>query len=244
MFDVYWQGTALALFIGCVLQTALGFGMAIVAAPIIMLFAPQYVPSVITIVALFLSVQNATNLRSDIQWKFMLPAYITRVPGTVIGVALVALMPTFILQLIITLMVFVAIFVTIFIKPFNSTVLNMSVASFFSGIAGSATSIGGPPMAIVMQHGKSNHTRANLSGYFVFACFTSLVGYQLAGLMDSHLWITGLTLTPIAFIAFYIGKKLRIYTEKYFRQLLLIVCIFSASIAMLGVVQHFIQFTE
>ncbi|MDX1475526.1 MAG: sulfite exporter TauE/SafE family protein, partial [Reinekea sp.] len=61
MFDLYWWLAAGALFMGCAVQTALGFGMAVIAAPIIVLFRPEWVPVIMTIVALVLSVQNALS---------------------------------------------------------------------------------------------------------------------------------------------------------------------------------------
>ena len=50
---------ALIIFIGSFVQSAIGFGLAIVAAPFLFLLSPDYVPAPITLVALVLSVANA-----------------------------------------------------------------------------------------------------------------------------------------------------------------------------------------
>jgi len=238
MFDVFWWITAIALFFGCAIQTALGFGMAVVAAPVIVLYRPEWVPIILTIVALILSVQNAWNQRSGIEWKHISPAMLSRLPGGIIGAWILTLLPVQLLQIFVAGMVFIAIFVTAFAKPFPATVKNLTIAGFISGIAGTTTSIGGPPMALVMQHGSSHNTRANLSVYFAYSCVTSLITYQVIGLMSTELWIAGLSFVPVAFLGYFIGRSARDLVDLHFRPILLTVCSFSAAVALYGAVFH------
>ena len=53
------------IFLGSYVQTAIGFGLAIVAAPLLILWAPEYVPAPICLVALFISLMNAMNRLSQ-----------------------------------------------------------------------------------------------------------------------------------------------------------------------------------
>ena len=48
----------LIIFIGSFVQSAIGFGLAIVSVPFLFLLSPDYVPAPITLVALVLSVAN------------------------------------------------------------------------------------------------------------------------------------------------------------------------------------------
>ena len=236
MFDLAWWVTALALFLGCAVQTALGFGMAVVAAPIIILFRPEWVPIIITVVALSLSIQNSWNQRSGIEWKFIRPAMIWRIPGTLIGAWVLTQLPTQTLQLAVAGMVFIAIFVTIFAKPFPATSRNLGLAGFLSGIAGTTTSIGGPPLALVMQHGDSHNTRANLSVFFVYSCTISLISYQSLGLLSLELWIASFSFIPFGLVGFYCGKYARGWVDTRYRPILLFICSFSAVVALIGAV--------
>lgn len=236
MFDLYWWMAAVALLFGCLIQTALGFGMAVIAAPIIVLFRPEWVPIVLTIVALILSLQNTWNQRHGIQWRHISPAMISRLPGTLVGAWVLSIMPIEMLQVAVAAMVFVAIFVTAFARPFPATVSNLSIAGFFSGIAGTTTSIGGPPMALVMQHAASHHTRANLSVYFAYSCTTSLISYQLIGIMTKELWLIGLSFVPFALAGYLIGIHARGWVDQRFRPLLLVLCSVSALIALWGAI--------
>ncbi|MCY7296674.1 sulfite exporter TauE/SafE family protein [Alteromonas sp. a30] len=235
VIDSTWYWAALALLAGCTIQTAVGFGMALIAAPIIVMVNPLWVPYVLTVTALVLSVSNAWNQRHDIQWQQLVPPMITRIPGTVFGTWILALIAMQWLQVIVAGMVLLTIFVTMRIKPFASTPVNMGIAGFVSGITGTTTSIGGPPMALVMQHSEGKHARANLSIYFVFSCIMSLIGYMWAGLMSQEQWVVSLTMVPVAYLGFYLGKLLRPWVDNRFRPVLLLTCGGSAVVALLNV---------
>lgn len=55
------------IFLGSFVQTAIGFGLAIVSAPILIIIAPQYVPAPICLVALFISLLNSLKHRNSIE---------------------------------------------------------------------------------------------------------------------------------------------------------------------------------
>ncbi len=238
MFDTIWWISASVLFIGCAVQTALGFGMAIIAAPIIVIFRPEWVPAILTIIAFFVSGQNALSQRVHIQWQSILPPMISRIPGTFIGAWILTQVPAQGLQLMVAGMVFIAIFITAFAKPFAATRRNLSVAGFISGFTGSTTSIGGPPMALVMQHGKSHNTRANLSVYFTYGCVLSLASYQLLGIMTADIWLAGLSFIPVAIAGYIVGSFGRGWVDSRFRPILLVICSISALVALYGALTH------
>ena len=236
MFDLVWLLSAAALLLGCTVQTAVGFGMALIAAPIIVVLNPLWVPYVLTVTALSVSVGNTWNQRHHVQWKQIIPPMLSRIPGTALGTWILLNLDTQWLQMTVAGMVLLAIVVTVKLKPFASTPFNMSIAGFISGITGTTTSIGGPPMALVMQHSAGHHARANLSAYFVYSCVVALIGYMVVGLMTTDLWIQSATMVPVAYLGFFIGKRLRPWVDNRFRPILLALCALSAAIALLNAV--------
>lgn len=56
----------LLVFIGSFVQTAIGFGLAVVASPLLFLVSPDYVPAPICLVALYISLLNAMKHRESI----------------------------------------------------------------------------------------------------------------------------------------------------------------------------------
>lgn len=237
-FDTIWLICALALFVGCTIQAAVGFGMALIAAPVLVIVKPEWVPYILTVAALFVSLSGAWQQRHAIQWRAMSAAFITRLPGTVVGTWLLVVMSVHSLQIAVSVMVLLTIFVTLLLKPFPTNAINLGVAGFLSGITGTTTSIGGPPIALVMQHGSAVTARANLSIFFVYSCLISLVGYQMAGLMDTTTWLVGASMIPVALTGFWAGKQLQRHVDNRFRPILLIVCSLSASFALINALRN------
>ena len=73
------------IFVGAYIQTALGFGLAIVAAPILFFLDPLYVPAPITISALTLSLVMAARHWDSISFSGLKFAILGRIPGTIAG---------------------------------------------------------------------------------------------------------------------------------------------------------------
>ena len=235
IFDNAWFIAAAALFVGAWVQTAVGFGLAVVAAPIIVLVSPLWVPVVLTMSALWLSAVNAWDQRQHLQTKAMVTPMVTRIPGTILGVWLLTQMSVTALQIIVSSMVLLAVVVTYWAPHYPASRLNLGVAGAISGLTGSTTAIGGPPMAIVMQHGDPRETRANLSLYFTYSCIISLVGYYWAGLLNFELLIESLSFAPIILLGYFIGVKTRyLINPKSFRSILMFICLLAGLSALIG----------
>lgn len=230
--DIYWFICAAALLIGCTLQAAIGFGMALISAPIIVMVKPQWVPYIMAVMALTVSLNTVRDQFSDIQWRNMLSPMIARIPGTILGTWLLVVMSLQHLQIAVALMVMLSVFITMRLKPFPATNTNLGIAGFVSGITGTTTSIGGPPIALVMQHSAGATARANLSLFFVYSCIISIAGYHMAGLMTPQTWLVGLSLAPIAFVGFWLGKRVQKFVDNRFRPILLTMCTLSALTAL------------
>ena len=157
---------------------------------------------------------------------------LARIPGTILGTWLLVVMSLQHLQIAVALMVMVSVLVTMRLKPFPATSTNLGIAGFVSGVTGTTTSIGGPPIALVMQHSSGATARANLSLFFVYSCIISIAGYHIAGLMTLHTWLVGFSLVPMAFIGFWLGKRIQKFVDNRFRPILLIMCTLSAMTAL------------
>ncbi|WP_086930886.1 sulfite exporter TauE/SafE family protein [Agarilytica rhodophyticola] len=236
-----WCLTAFVLFLGCWLQTALGFGMAVIAAPIVILINPSWVPYVLTWIALVISATNAWNLRRNIHFKGMLPAFVMRLPGTALGAYALAHIAAVWLHVVVTLCVLIAVIISVVSIRFEATKNRLAVAGFASGFMGTTTSIGGPPMALVMQYSEPDTMRANLSLYFTYSCILSLASYFIGGLIDPHLTLVCLSFVPSALLGFWAGAKTRpMISLGLFRPLLLASCGIASLISLVGIVITFI----
>ncbi len=232
-----WLLSAAILLVGCCIQTAMGFGMAVLAAPIIMLIEPTWVPYVLTSTALFLSVINACHQRKHIQISLIAPAMLTRIPGTIFGVWVLLAVSVLWLHIIVAIAVLVAVVVSLINIRFEATRSRLSWAGFASGFMGTTTSIGGPPLALVMQYGSPDSVRGNLGLYFAYSCMLSLLSYWVSGLLSKEILILCLSFSPVAIIGFVLGLRLQGWVDREcFRPLLLSLCSVAGIVALTGVV--------
>ena len=197
---------ALLIFIGSFVQTAIGFGLAIVAAPLLFLVSPDYVPAPICLVALFISLLNALKHRASVEIGGLKMALIGRVPGSIAGGVLLVMVSTDMLALWLGLLVLFAVAVSLLPFRIEPTPVKMGIAGFFSGFFGTSSAIGGPPMALLLQHQEANQLRGNLSAFFVFSSIISLMIQMPAGFLNwHHVWIT-VPLIPAAWVGYKLAQ--------------------------------------
>ncbi|HDM8036536.1 TPA: TSUP family transporter, partial [Vibrio fluvialis clinical-1] len=136
----YFSSTVLIamflIFVGSFVQTAIGFGLAVVAAPLLFMVSPDYVPAPICIVALFISLLSAMKHRSSISIGGLKMALIGRVPGSIAGGLLLVWVSTDVLALWLGLLVLFAVGVSFLPFRIEPTPARMGIAGFFSGFFG------------------------------------------------------------------------------------------------------------
>ena len=124
--------------------------------------------------------------REEIHWAGLGWSLPSRVLGTAVGVAAVATFSTRSLGLVVAVMVLAAVLVTwLAVRP-PMTRGTLVAAGLVSGFAGTATSIGGPPMAILYQDRPPRQIRTTLAVYFMVGAALSLAGLGLAGQLEAH----------------------------------------------------------
>ncbi|WP_420855600.1 sulfite exporter TauE/SafE family protein [Vibrio maerlii] len=221
------------IFLGSFVQTAIGFGLAIVAAPLLFQLSPEYVPAPICLVALFISLLNARKLRSEVSIGGLKMALYGRIPGSIAGGALLMWVSVSTLSLWLGGMVLIAVLVSLLPVKLEPNPNRMFTAGFLSGFMGTSSSIGGPPMALLLQHQEANSLRGNLSAFFVFSSIISLIVQIPIGFFTwSHLVIT-LPLIPAAWLGYVIAQKVvHRVSSKGIRYSALVLCLASGTTAI------------
>lgn len=199
----------LAVLAGAVVQAVVGLGIGLVAAPVITLLAPQLMPGVLISLAFVLPMITLAEERRDIDWHGLNWSLPTRVLGTFAGVWVVGAFTTDQLGVLIGLMVLVAVALTwrAVEVPVNRGTLG--VAGFVGGVTGTATSIGGPPFALLYQHRPPRQIRTTMAVYFLVGAGISLVGLTLGGHLTRHQVAVGALLLPAVVLGVVLGVPLR-----------------------------------
>lgn len=208
---------AIAL-IGGYVQGCIGFGVGTVGAPVIALADPSLMPSTILILGLSFSLTTALHERRAIRWRESALALLGRVPGTVLAVGLVALLPLVVLELVIAVAVLAAVALSAFgsfsVARNRRTLLATGMAS---GFGGTAAGIGGPPLALLYQDADGAHRRGTMAAVFTIGTLISILGLVLGGEFSTRAAGFGIAVLP--FLAG--GFALSVFTRGRFDRRLL-----------------------
>ncbi len=192
---------------GVFVQSRIGIGYGLLAAPILYQINPAYVPGPILMIGFSLAVVMVLQGSQQLRWRRILPAILARVPGAWAGALLVQAMSQALLGLLLGATLLLATLLSWHSIKLSTTGRNLTLGGFFSGLVGTATGIGGPPMALVYQEQNPAIARAELAGFFLVGTVISLAMlFSAAQLSETHLWLS-LKLLPGMALGSFLGYR-------------------------------------
>ena len=186
----------LAVAAGTSVQGAVGFGLGLLAAPVLALYDTDLVPGPLLFVMVPLTVLVAARERGALDFRGIRWALAGRVPGTIAGSLAVALLPEGPLTVLFASLVLVAVLLSLTGWHPHPTTPALLTAGAASGFMGTATSIGGPPIALVYQRRSGPELRSTLAAYFLVGAAFSLLMLAVVGEFGMAELRLGLLLVP------------------------------------------------
>jgi len=225
----------LIVVVGSFVQTAIGFGLAVIAAPLLFFIDPDYVPAPITVAALTLSVANAWRFRHSISFTGLKFAILGRLPGTVAGGLLIFWIDQRTLGLWLGISVLAAVWLSLGKVAFRPTRGAMFSAGFLSGFMGTSTSIGGPPMALVLQHQTADFIRANMAAFFIVSCVLTLIMLSFVGRFGQQQILLSLPFLPATLFGYWLAmRSVHLITSRMLRVGSLSLCCIAGFAAVIS----------
>jgi len=224
---------ALAVLLGSFVQAVVGLGVGLVTAPVIAVLEPALMPALPLWFGLLVSGLSVAVERQDIDWHAIGWTVPARIPGTVVGVWLVLVFGPRELGVAVAVMVLVAVAVSLRAVSVPVNRATLLLAGFTSGATGTATSIGGPPIALLFQHRSPSEARATLAVFFFAGTVLSTVGLALAGALPLASLVIAALVSPLLLAGLYIGIRVRgRVPREQFRLAVLAVCAASAVVLL------------
>jgi uncharacterized membrane protein YfcA len=210
-----WGFAALCavVLVGSLLQVAIGFGLGLIAAPVVALVEPTLVPVVLLVLAFGVTSAVLAMDGTHLDLRGTGWALVGRVPGTVAGAALVTVLPAKPLALLVAVMVVAGVAASLWGYRPHPTPRAVVVAGAVSGLMGTATSIGGPPMAMVWQRFAGPRLRSTMGAFFLVGSVMSLAALTLSGAVDPHNLRYALFLAPAAALGVVLARPLGRYLD-------------------------------
>ncbi|HCM81218.1 MAG TPA: sulfite exporter TauE/SafE family protein [Corynebacterium stationis] len=204
-------GAILAL--GACVQGAIGFGLGMMAAPLIALIAPEQLPGTVLLLAFALSFATFFRERGQIQWSVVGWASLGRVPGSLLGALLVAVLPTAGLSLVLAVAVILGIVVSLVGWSPGYGRRSAGIAGVAAGVLGTATSIGGPPLALILRGLPPSAVRGTMGAAFVIGTALSIIALWAGGSLDAEQWRASLVFLPAIGIGFLLSGLVNRYVD-------------------------------
>jgi uncharacterized protein len=192
--------------VGSVIQGSIGFGLAVVSAPILLLVNPVFVPGPMLLAAMLLVMLMALRDRRDVIARDIGLATMGRVLGTIPAAYAIAAMPVSTYELLFAALVMLAVVLSALGWHIRRTPANVILAGVLSGFSGTVASIGGPPMALVYQNETGPRIRGTLSVIFTIGTVISVAGLWWAGRFGLVELALGLLLMPAVLLGFALSR--------------------------------------
>jgi uncharacterized membrane protein YfcA len=225
--------------IGAALQGSVGLGLAVVAAPILMLFNPLWVPGPMLLAALLLVILIAHRDRAHIIAGDVALATFGRVLGTIPAAYSISLLPGEIYDLVFGGIVLLGVLISVSGWHIARTPLNVLFSGILSGVSSTLSAVGGPPMALVYQHDRGPSVRGTMSAIFILGTIISIAGLWWAGHFNQTQLVMGVSLMPGILVGFALSRHTAAWLDRrHTRPAILTVSALSALVILVRAIYN------
>ncbi|MFT6450841.1 MAG: putative membrane protein YfcA [Halocynthiibacter sp.] len=197
------------VFLGTIVQRLSGQGFGMIAAPMLAIVAPEFLPVTLLLMGVFVGMSAAALEVSAITRGDLLPGISGRTLGAVVAAFIALSLPDArMLAFIIAGAVFLAIALSLagLRVPINGRTL--FGAGFTAGIMGTLTAIGAPPMALLYQHEPQRRAVAMQNVFFFVGMVVSLIALAAVGLFGIKHLAFAVLLAPASIAGMLLAQRL------------------------------------
>ena len=212
------------IVLGSVVQVGLGLGFGLTVALLLALIDPALVPAPALHLGMPTAGWAAISKRIAIAWREVGVAAAGRTAGVVVAIAVLASLSSAAgFQLVFGCMVLLAVLLSASGWQLAFNMPSLASMGVISGLMGTITSVGAPPLAMIYRERESGRARPILSAFFSIGCLVSLIGLYAAGeagIRDAYL--AALMLPPLL-AGLALSRLIRGGFDRWYRFLLMTV---------------------
>ena len=225
---MHWEIIFILLisFIATLVRSTFGFGEALVAVPLLVLFLPIEIAVPLSVllsitIALIVVLQDHQEIHfNSAKWLILFA-----IPGIPIGLLILLYVNAFFVKIGLgVLIILYALYALLSKRIFRlekDGMLWLFICGFLSGVLGGAYGVNGPPLAVYgnMRRWNAAQFRATLQAYFLPVSLLGAVGYLAKGLVTHTLLVDFLIALPAAVPALFLGRYLnhKLKNESFFK---------------------------
>ena len=191
---------------GACLQSSVGFGLNLVAAPVLIAIDRRLVPGPAALLSLVLTILVAHPAARELLVPLVGWALVGRIPGTVLGALTVAVLSERGLGIAFSVLLLVAVALSASGYALPRTAPTLVGVGLLSGFMGTTTSVGGPPMSLIYQDEEGATIRGTLAGFLTVGISLSLVSLALVGRFGAAEVGASAALLPALLVGFVLSR--------------------------------------
>lgn len=211
--DAVILAAGLCVALGGFVQSGIGLGLGLVAAPIVTLLDPALMPGSMLVAAAGLPLLILAREAWHTDWGGVSWALAGRMAGTLGGIWVLATVSLRALGIVVGGMVLAVVVLSVVKAAVPRNRATLLTAGVISGVTGTATSIGGPPVALLYQSESGPRVRATLSVFFCVGNSVALIALAASGHLPGRDVTAGLVFTGCAVAGFAVAAGLRRFLD-------------------------------
>ncbi len=226
----------MSVLVGAVVQASVGFGIVVVAAPFVVWAAPELMPGAMLICGCVMPLIQLTAGPRDIDWPSLRAALAGRIALTPVGVWLVAVSSTQFIAAMVGLLVLVVALASAWAPAFPARPRNLLLAGALTGISGTSAAVGGPFVAMTLQHEPPARIRSTLAAFFTVGSLVSMAALVVAGEFTREQLLWGVLFVPFLVVGYLVsGPVARRIDAERMRVVVLVFCVVAGLSILLRV---------
>jgi uncharacterized protein len=195
------------------LQGAVGFGLGMIAIPVLIYLDIRFVPGPLLVAALTLHMLVLRRDRSGVDKSGLTMLLSGRVLGTIPAALLLAWMPLDGMKILLASIVLAGAVMGMLHSGGQPTPAVLFTAGTASGFMATAAALGGPPVALVYQRESGVRLRGTLAAYFIVGTVFSLIALAWAGRFGPQEIGMSILLIPGTVIGYLMSRPAAAYLD-------------------------------
>ena len=184
------------VMLGAMVQGSVGFGVALVAAPVLMQLDPRLVPGPLLIAGVPFMLLLAWRERREMQLRSIGVPVTGQLVGIGVALGFLELADVRVLSILVAVVVLLGVLLSLWGVKLEVTRRNFLLGGFLAGFMGTTSSMPGPALALIHQHVSAARMRATLAPFFCVGGLFALIGLVVTGQMGREEMVMGLWLAP------------------------------------------------
>ena len=203
----------IVMVLSALLQGAVGFGLGLLAIPVLIYVDVRFVPGPLLVAALTLHMLVLQRDRSGVDRSGLTMLLSGRVLGTIPAAFLLASLPLDSTKILLASVVLAGAVMGFFHPEGRPTRGVLFAAGTASGFMATAAGLGGPPVALVYQRESGVRLRGTLAAYFIVGSMLSLVAIAWAGRFGAEELRLAALLLPGTAIGYFLSRPAAAYVD-------------------------------